>query len=126
MEQVLINLVVNARDAMQGPGTLTVQTKNIEVRTGHSVVGLEGDQALEAVTLRDGADGAETTEDCRALFIFIGAVPRTDWLGGQVETDEKGFLLTDVQLTQSREMPTAFQALGRPPTDVRPDRMGQR
>ena len=29
-----------------------------------------------------------------ALFIFIGASPHTEWLGGQVATDERGFLRT--------------------------------
>ena len=40
-----------------------------------------------------GADGAETVEDVDACFVFIGAAPRTDWLGGVVARDERGFIL---------------------------------
>jgi thioredoxin reductase (NADPH) len=29
-----------------------------------------------------------------ALFIFIGAEPRTNWLDGMVQRDERGFVLT--------------------------------
>jgi thioredoxin reductase (NADPH) len=40
-----------------------------------------------------GADGGETEEDADACFIFIGAVPRTDWLDGVLARDERGFIL---------------------------------
>jgi thioredoxin reductase (NADPH) len=38
--------------------------------------------------------GARRTIEARALFVFIGAVPSTDWLGGQLALDEDGFVLT--------------------------------
>jgi thioredoxin reductase (NADPH) len=92
------------------------QTPNIEVVTRHVVVGLEGEESLEAVRLRDRDSGSERAEPARGLFIFIGAVPRTEWLGDQVEVDEKGFLLTGSNLLAGRsEPPPAFSALGRLP-----------
>src|SRR5690606_30015910 len=33
-----------------------------------------------------------------ALFVFIGALPRTDWLVDAVERDERGFVLTGTDL----------------------------
>jgi thioredoxin reductase (NADPH) len=92
------------------------QAANIEVRTHTTVIGLSGERALESVRLRDSRTGTETTEPTRALFLFIGAVPRTEWLGGQVELDEKGFVRTGSLLMQGRsEPPPAFASLGRPP-----------
>jgi thioredoxin reductase (NADPH) len=63
------------------------------------VVGLKGDAALEAVVVRDARTGARSELECRALFVFIGADPHTDWLRGHVAMDEHCFLLTgrDVQ-----------------------------
>ena len=55
-------------------------------------------------------------EPSRALFLFIGAVPRTEWLGAQVELDNKGFVRTGSLLMQGRsEPPGAFASLGRQP-----------
>ena len=71
----------------------------IDVRTHGEVVELRGDGGLESVVIHDTRSGERSEVDVRALFVFIGASPRTDWLGGTVATDEHGFLLTgrDVQ-----------------------------
>jgi thioredoxin reductase (NADPH) len=65
---------------------------NIEVRTQTEAVGAEGDGQLRALRIRD-AEGAETLEDVEACFVFVGALPRTDWLAGVVARDDRGFIL---------------------------------
>jgi thioredoxin reductase (NADPH) len=65
---------------------------NVEVRTQTEAVGAEGDGRLRALRVRD-ANGAETLEDVDACFVFIGALPRTDWLAGVVARDQRGFIL---------------------------------
>jgi thioredoxin reductase (NADPH) len=65
---------------------------NIEVRTQTEAIGAEGDGQLRALRIRD-ATGAETLEEVNACFVFIGALPRTDWLAGVVARDERGFIL---------------------------------
>jgi thioredoxin reductase (NADPH) len=66
---------------------------NVEVRTGWQAVAAEGDDGrVRSLRLR-GPDGAESTEDVDAVFVFIGALPRTDWLEGVVARDEHGFIL---------------------------------
>jgi thioredoxin reductase (NADPH) len=55
---------------------------------------LHGDQVLEAVTVADRTSGAQRVLPARALFVFIGAAPCTGWLGGLVDLDDHGFVLT--------------------------------
>jgi thioredoxin reductase (NADPH) len=65
---------------------------NVEVRTRTQAVGAEGDGRLRALRIRD-PNGGESAEDVDACFVFIGALPRTDWLAGVVARDERGFIL---------------------------------
>jgi thioredoxin reductase (NADPH) len=69
-------------------------TENIEVRLRTEVAGARGDGHLEALTLVDRATGLEEEVLTSWLFVFIGAMPRTDWLGDQVLRDGKGFVVT--------------------------------
>lgn len=67
---------------------------NITVRHRTEVVSGSGDGHLEALTLRDRDSGATEEVATSWLFVFIGAIPRTDWLGDAVARDDKGFVLT--------------------------------
>jgi thioredoxin reductase (NADPH) len=69
-------------------------TPVIEVRTQTEVVGAHGDGHLQSLTLADRETGAEEELAAEWLFVFIGAQPRTDWLGADVARDDKGFVLT--------------------------------
>jgi thioredoxin reductase (NADPH) len=64
----------------------------IEVLTGAQAVAAEGNGHLERLRPRNG-DGEERTVPVDACFVFIGALPRTDWLEGVVARDERGFIL---------------------------------
>jgi thioredoxin reductase (NADPH) len=63
------------------------------------VAELHGERELESITVVDNSSGERSEVPAKALFIFIGASPHTDWLGGQLATDDDGFLLTgrDIQ-----------------------------
>jgi thioredoxin reductase (NADPH) len=63
---------------------------NIHVREGTEVVDASGAEHLETVTLR-GPDSDETV-GADALFILIGAEPRTEWLPAEIGRDERGFV----------------------------------
>jgi len=67
---------------------------NIEVRYRSEVAAASGDGHLERLTLTDTGSGAVEEVPASWLFIFIGASPRTDWLGPAVVRDDKGFVLT--------------------------------
>jgi thioredoxin reductase (NADPH) len=65
------------------------------VVTSHSqVTALLGEDRLEGIELLDTSDQTTSTLPLRGLFVFIGAQPSTNWLGGQLAQDNRGFLLT--------------------------------
>jgi thioredoxin reductase (NADPH) len=66
----------------------------IEVVTRSEVSELHGEHGLESLSVRDTATGECREIPAKALFVFIGARPHTDWLRGTVVMDEHGFLLT--------------------------------
>ncbi|WP_326999783.1 FAD-dependent oxidoreductase [Dactylosporangium sp. NBC_01737] len=84
---------------------------SIEVHPCTEIIGADGDQHLERLTLRSVDGGAERTVDSSWLFIFIGAEPRTDWLDGVVQRDTRGFVLTGLDVEAS----DGHAALGRDP-----------
>lgn len=73
---------------------------NIHVIANAEVVGVSGEERLESITIRQ--DGAEDrTVPAVALFVFIGAEPHTEWLEGVVKRDDKGFIVTGVNLPRT-------------------------
>jgi thioredoxin reductase (NADPH) len=85
---------------------------NIAVRYHSKVVGVQGEGHLEALTLADTETGAREEVPSSWLFIFIGATPRTDWLGPHIVRDEKGFVVTGQDLLRADSTPWR---LPRPP-----------
>ncbi len=85
---------------------------NIEVRLRCSVSAAHGDGHLSSITLSV-AGAAEQEVPASWLFVYIGASPRTDWLGTGVARDDKGFVLTGPELLASSS--TTPWPLARPP-----------
>jgi thioredoxin reductase (NADPH) len=85
---------------------------NVVVRYHSTVVAVHGAGHLEALTLADTETGTTEQVGSSWLFIFIGASPRTDWLGPDVVRDENGFLATGQDLLQ---VDSTRWSLTRPP-----------
>jgi thioredoxin reductase (NADPH) len=66
----------------------------IHVTPHTEVTGLIGDAELEGVEVRHNVSGEASTLSICGLFVFIGAAPSTQWLGGQLALDDHGFVLT--------------------------------
>src|SRR5947209_606819 len=77
------------------------QTANVEVLRNTEVRRMRGDGHLSAVEVVNNKTGEGRTVETPAVFSFIGAVPRTDWLPPEVERDAKGFVQTGPALAQS-------------------------
>jgi thioredoxin reductase (NADPH) len=83
-------------------------TENIIVKLNSSVIEAKGENSLEALTILNNATGEQETVPANYLFIFIGAVPHTDWLEGIVERDERGFILTGPDLIKDGKRPKGW------------------
>ncbi len=84
------------------------ETKNITVRLRSSVVEVKGDNRLEAITIANVDTDVVEIVPATSLFIFIGAMPRTDMLDGLVERDERGFILTGPDLKRNGRRPKGW------------------
>ena len=79
--------------------------EKIEVIRHVEVDAVEGDRTLTGLRLRDLREGGTRDLDCSAVFVFIGAQPRTDWLPPSIAVDSKGFILTGADAAKSDRWP---------------------
>ena len=89
-------------------------TPNIAVRRGAVVTGGTGTCFLEGLTIRDKVSGVTETVPAAALFVLIGAEPRTQWLPADIKRDRWGFVVTGTDLLTGGRPPESWP-LQRPP-----------
>jgi thioredoxin reductase (NADPH) len=77
----------------------------IEVLYNVEVEAVEGDRMITGLRLRHVPDGSHRDLDCSAVFVFIGAQPRTGWLPPSIAVDPKGFVLTGADAAKSDRWP---------------------
>ena len=90
------------------------QTPNIQLWKHASVAEVHGETHLEEVSVLCSDTGKVERVPASSMFIFIGALPRTDWLGDVVERDDRGFILTGPDLVWNGKRPKGW-ALDRDP-----------
>jgi thioredoxin reductase (NADPH) len=86
------------------------ETPNIRVETGCQVVEVHGEERLEGISISCTRTGSVDRVPATALFIFIGAEPKTDWLAGTVERDAKGFILSGRDVMRGGKPPKGWTA----------------
>jgi thioredoxin reductase (NADPH) len=89
-------------------------TPNIAVRRGAVVTGGGGTGRLESLTLLDEESGVTETVPAAAVFVLIGAEPRTQWLPEDIRRDRWGFVVTGPDLMAGGHPPDSWP-LQRPP-----------
>src|SRR5277367_3508427 len=84
------------------------KTPNIELWAQTSVVEVQGDTHLSGITVQCEPSGTRKQLPASSLFIFIGAQPRTQWLGDIIQRDERGFILSGPDLMRDGKRPASW------------------
>jgi thioredoxin reductase (NADPH) len=82
---------------------------HIQVLLDTNVVSVEGEDHLERITVKNAVTGETETMPAHSLFVFIGAAPKTDWLDGVIERDERGFILSGADLMHDGKRPKGWR-----------------
>lgn len=83
-------------------------TPNIQIWSNASVAEVHGETHLEEVSVLCSDTGKVERVSASSMFIFIGALPRTDWLSDVVERDDRGFVLTGPDLMHDGKHPKGW------------------
>jgi thioredoxin reductase (NADPH) len=109
-----VTLLVRGKSMAAGMSDYLIRqieaTPNIEVRPRTRVVDGRGEVHLEALTLEEVGTGRREEVVATAVFILIGAEPRTEWLGDVIRRDDRGYILTGRDIPQE-ERPLTRQPL---------------
>jgi thioredoxin reductase (NADPH) len=81
---------------------------NVHIRTGVKVLDAHGEDRLESLRIQDSAADREETVPAYAVFVFIGATARTEWLEGVVERDRNGYILTGPHVMEEGKRPPGW------------------
>jgi thioredoxin reductase (NADPH) len=88
------------------------RTSNIVLEPFTQIVEVFGEERLEALELK-GPDG-ERREPASSLFVFIGAMPGTEWLPASVMRDRNGFVLAGPDLQCDGKLPEGWHESRQP------------
>lgn len=72
------------------------------------VTAIEGDTQVSGVRIKDNKTQAETWESCAGVFICIGRVPNSAFVGNSVPLNEDGYILTNAWM--ATELPGIYAA----------------
>lgn len=112
-----VTLIVRSDSLERGMSDYLIQqirhAPNIDVRVGAEVVGAEGDDLMQRISIRDIATNTTESIPAKFLFVLIGAIPHTQWLAGTIQCDRNGYILTgsdvDVQAWPAGRKPRNYE-----------------
>jgi thioredoxin reductase (NADPH) len=81
------------------------QIPNLEILLNTDLIAVHGAERLEEVVVRNTDTGLEQTLHGAGMFVFIGVVPRSEFVADLVRRDPKGYVLTGPDLKVNGAMP---------------------
>ncbi len=100
------------RDKMRASKAMQDRVKrieNIEIKWNTEIDEVLGDKVVEGVRVKNNKTGETEEIPLEGLFIAIGHKPNTDFLKGQIELDERGYIKTECKTTKTNK-PGVFAA----------------
>jgi len=104
--------IVHRRDELRASKAMqerVLANDKIEVLWSTVLVDVGGSDALEYVLLKNVKTGKEFKHEAKGMFYAIGHTPNTDFLNGQLTTDESGYIITE-KGTANTSVPGVFAA----------------
>jgi thioredoxin reductase (NADPH) len=98
--------VVHRRDELRAGPTLQKRAfanDKIDFIWNAVVTEVVGSDKVEGVRLKNTQTGEEWEHSTDGVFIFIGHIPNTDLFEGQLDVDEKGYLVVDSRMATAVE-----------------------
>ncbi|MGQ4538457.1 thioredoxin-disulfide reductase [Dermabacteraceae bacterium P7074] len=102
--------LIHRRDTLRASKIMAKRAEDdpkLSFAWNREVVALHGENALEAITLRDTVDGSERRLEVAALFEAIGHLPRTELMQGQIDLDDEGYIVVEGRSTRT-SLPGVF------------------
>jgi len=102
--------VVHRRDQLRASAVMAARAQEdpkIDFAWNSRVVGLNGTDALESVTLEDTVTGERRELPAAGLFVAIGQIPRSELVSGVLELDDAGYIKVDSP-SQRTNIPGVF------------------
>lgn len=90
--------IIHRRDELRASkimGDRAMAHPKIEIHWSHVVEKVSGDPIVQQVTLKNLKTGKSAERPAGGLFFAIGHQPNTDFLKGQLETDDQGYLVVE-------------------------------
>ncbi len=88
--------LIHRRDELRAAAALQEQLRkceNVEFIWNTEVAGIEGDDHLECLKLKNRQTGEEHMLDVDGLFIAVGTVPNTTFITNMLQLDENGYVV---------------------------------
>jgi thioredoxin reductase (NADPH) len=108
-----VNILIRRDQLIQVAANYLVENikavPNIIVHPNTEVISVDGDVTLESIVLTNRSTHEERRVNAKALFIYIGAHPGTDWLEGTLLIDDRGFIVTGRELMKEKTFSTAWK-----------------
>jgi thioredoxin reductase (NADPH) len=103
--------LVHRRDQLRATKLLqerVMAQEKIEFLWDTVPVKIIGEAGVDGIELKNVKTGSVTSLDVKGVFVFIGTLPNTELVKGQIELDESGFVVTDNDMQAS--VPGVFAA----------------